>query len=181
MADQFTYYEWGKFEKPLEPPQENQCSICAAVQMRADVAVLDTERDAQVAFKWGGLKMVNDAVAALWGPLWNTFQCTNKDCKIREACGNQPTYIKACVTDVTIQDPTAPQGVKQVWRLSIYVERKIKCVPPREGQREEDVTPEPFKDKLPEQPEPPRREAPLEQERSMPVEPAPEGPGKVDG
>jgi hypothetical protein len=150
MADQIVYWQWGTEEKPLNPPNQNTCKQCAAVQSRANLAKFDTERDAQIAFAWGGLKMVNDSIDALWTPLWNAYQCVNiKDCKVRVACGNAPSFIEVVVTDVTVADATAPAGVKQMWQLTVIVQRKIKCMPPEDGKKEEDVPVQPFKDKLP--------------------------------
>ncbi len=150
------YYVSGKLEAPLKPPQQNQCHQCAPIQDTAKVDDFDTERDAQVAWKWGALEMLNAAIKGLWPRMWNAYQCINNNCNTRHSCGNQPTYIRAWVVDIGVPDPTAPMGQKQVWRLCITLQRKIECIPAVPGTPEKDDPPEIYK-KLPppaEQPEP---------------------------
>jgi hypothetical protein len=163
------YYVSGKKEVPLNPPRQEQCHKCAAVQETAKVDDFDTERDAQIAWKWGGLKMLNTAVDALWGVLWNKYQCVNKDCNRRHACAQQPNYLRAYVADIAVPDATAPAGTKQVWRLCITFQRKIECLPAEAGNPEKDDPPEHYKE-LP----PQAKEAAPQEEKEHPQ--VPDGP-----
>jgi hypothetical protein len=153
------YYTSGKYEAPLKPPQQKECRKCAPVEAIGTVDDFDTERDAQVAFKWGNLEMLNSALKRLWPAMWNSYQCVNKDCTVRHACGNQPTYFQAFVEDVAVPDATAPAGTKQVWRLFIKLQRKIECIPAVPGQPEKDDPPEPYKE-LPPQAKEEKKPAP---------------------
>ncbi len=125
------YYTWGTKADSAEKEVSAGCDKCTAISMQREWPMMppeETELDAQQTWEQLQVQIVNQTLRGMWTDMWKNFRCDKLECRKKDACGDQPTYLQVGVSLKIIPNPNEPGLKKAVWYFVVYAEREIRCL-----------------------------------------------------